>query len=129
MQPIFRAIKKIKFLDRCQKNILNSSDMGRPEFCRFCGVEKKVFLNPLAEDMVKNQKSVEVLDCECERRFRHLKDFLEANFEWLEYPRSVPKLVPDRGGESNYHRERQANFVKKVKFEFDEMVKLKKLTM
>ena len=95
--------------------------MGEAQFCLFCGVEKKVFLNVLAQDGDAKQRGVEILKCECERKYDDLKIFLETNFEWLEYPRTIPKLVPDYKGENNYHREKQAEFVRNVKREFDEM--------
>ena len=121
MQTISSVIKKNKFFDRCRANILNSGEMGEAQFCLFCGVEKKVFLNVLAQDGDAKQRGVEILKCECERKYDDLKIFLETNFEWLEYPRTIPKLVPDYKGENNYHREKQAEFVRNVKREFDEM--------
>jgi len=118
---ISAVIKKTKFFDRCRENILDSHELGDPQFCIFCGVEKKVFLNVLAQDGDANQKGVEILKCECERKYDDLKKFLEINFEWLEYPRTIPKLVPDYKGENNYPREQQAKFVRPVKQDFDEM--------
>lgn len=117
-------IKKNSFFERCWKSILPSSEVGEAQFCIYCGDEKKVFLNPLAVDNIKNQRGVELVECECEHWFKVLKEFLDINFEWLEYPRTIPKIVPDYGNCENKDERRmqQKDFVLRAKREYDGMV-------
>lgn len=117
------ALKKTSFLQRCWDGIMNSSQVGEAQFCVYCGDEKKVFLNPLADEFIKNQAHVELVDCECEQRFKMLKEFLEINYEWLNYPGKVPTLVPDYGGCENKDERRmqQKEFVMRAKREYDGM--------
>jgi len=57
-----KSIKR--FHDLCQENL---KDADGNYFCPFCGEIKKEFLSPLTDKIV-------LLDCECERKIKHLRE-------------------------------------------------------
>jgi hypothetical protein len=118
------AIKKNTFLQRCWDNTSATGKTGEAQYCIYCGQEKMEFLNPLAEEYIQNQSHIELVECECEQRFKMLGEFLDINYEWLNYPQTVPVIIPDYGNGENKDERRMAQkkFVVMAKIEFDEMI-------
>jgi len=81
------------------------------EFCLFCGGEKSEFTSPITE-------RIRLLDCECERNFGMLKDFLDANRAWLSNPGNLPKDFIDYKSAGHDYSQQHLNFVIKAKATF-----------
>lgn len=82
------------------------------------------FTNPIDPKYRPGQKSTVILECECERKFKMLANFLEANKEWQNYPHSKPKNVPNYGVGPNAEERQRAHFalVMRVEQEYQAMV-------
>lgn len=102
------------------KNIIPGSFMHRlneglkpsGEFCLFCGGEKNEFISPVTE-------RIKLLDCDCERDYEMLKDFLDANKEWLNNSDNLPTNIINykKSGAPDYS-EQHLNFVIKARATF-----------
>ena len=119
-----REVGKTKFQDLCQKNICKSSEIGDAQFCPYCGIEKKAFMDPIADNYNPPGKHVEIVDCKCERRFKMLTEFLEINWEWLNWPHKPVLTVPDfsKCDNKDERQREQYEFVQRGKRDRDEMI-------
>lgn len=122
LQPIKNIITG--FLKTCLESIESTSANGPAGamFCLFCGQEKIAFINPMPG------MGVEILECECERHFKMLEEFLAVNYEWIAYPDKKDKTIPNYDTATNpqYERAKQRAFVLRVKAERDFMLQRKR---
>ena len=110
--------------------ITKTGEHGTPEFCAYCGQEKSEFRYPDNAFIWKtgNREDVSgrivLLDCECEKRLKMLKMFLDVNAVWLVNPESRNKDIPsyDGPGGGEFYKELHQEAVRKVKSDYDAML-------
>ena len=79
-----------KFLK--SKNLSLTGEVNDPIYCVFCFKEKYEYHNP-------ETNRITVLDCECEKRYNIMKNFIDKNKECILYPskfsRSHAKFIQE----------------------------------
>lgn len=83
---------------RIFSNVSKTSEHGDPVYCKFCKKEKSEVLEPNTEKII-------LLDCQCERHYKMLKEFVTANIEWINSPDDRNKEVPSYQGRERTHKE------------------------
>jgi hypothetical protein len=112
MKKISDVLGGKRFLSKCLKGLFLTSEHGKAEYCLYCGIEKHAFHDPITD-------RIYVLECECEKRFKSLGEFLKINVEWLNEPAKANKTIPNYS--TPEAREAQMNFVRRVRQEYDQM--------
>ncbi|MCP4986585.1 MAG: hypothetical protein GY928_11185 [Colwellia sp.] len=109
------TIKNIKqiipnsFLDRTTKGTTPTGKYNKAVYCSFCSKEKNEFLDPRTSRII-------VLECECEKTFAMLREFLDANVDYITRPDSLPDNV------IKYRdKDRHINFVAKAREHYEQM--------
>jgi hypothetical protein len=64
------------FLKKCLDGIALSSVHNIAQYCQFCGAEKSEFMDPRTE-------RIALLECECERRYSMLQDYVRSITEQI----------------------------------------------
>lgn len=93
---------------------LNEGIKSSDRFCMFCGDEKKDFVSPITGKHTK-------LQCDCERHYEMLGQFLEDNSAWLINPGNLPSDVINYKSSGKDYSKMQVDVVIKAKANYQMM--------
>lgn len=105
-------IRKIipgSFMEKAQKGLTKTGKNGKAVFCHFCNDEKYEFWDPRTE-------KIKILQCKCEKHYDMLREFLDANVDWIVKPDNLPDNVIKYQDKDNHLR-----LVQNIRAKYEQM--------